>query len=110
MKKNIWRFKSILRNENVKYRGSHDKIKYEHHLIPGLDAFLRKEIFVLEYVKSIIPGRISKSKGGQEKLKVTFQYETPSGAKLLAKGSKVVQEVFVVTQEPEKLKEVIEER
>jgi len=37
--------------------------------------------------------------------KVRFKYETKTGAKLLAYASGVVQEVFVVTNNVEKLKE-----
>jgi len=76
-------------------------------MIPGLESFLVKEIEPLEYVQGIIPGRISKSKAGKEKLQIRFQYITDSGAKLIARGSKVVQEVFVITKEPEKIQEII---
>ena len=83
-------------------------MKRVHHILRGFEEPL-EEIAQLEHVKAVIPGRI-KRKGATGKLgqrELTFQYPTPSGAKLLAKGEGAVQEVFVVTSEPEKLREFL---
>jgi hypothetical protein len=92
----------------MKYRAKSLKIKYQHAMIKGLREFLEVEIQPLPYVKSIIPGRIERTKGRNTDFFVRFQYKTETGAKLIAHRSGVVQEVFVVTSEPEKLKQKIE--
>lgn len=89
----------------MKHRAKSSKIKYEHEMIQGLRQFLENELEPLEYISSIFPGEIKRTKRGISGLKVKFQYPTRSGAKLLAYGSGVVQEIFVVTRESEKLKE-----
>lgn len=80
----------------AKYR--HDKIKRQHHVVrdlePGLD-FLAN----LDAVDGIIPAVISRKKGGT--LGFSFQYNTPSGLKLIGRSSGAVQEVFVITKDPE---------
>jgi hypothetical protein len=91
----------------MKHRGS-SKIKYEHDIIPGLRNFLEQRIEPLDWVDSIFPGAIKRTKNPIPKFNIRFQYPTPTGAKLLAYHSGVVQEVFVVTKEPHKLKEEIE--
>jgi len=84
------------------------KVKRVHQILKGFEEPL-EEIASLEYVKAVIPGRIKrkKSTGRPGRREITFQYPTPSGAKLLAKGEGAVQEIFVVTSEPEKLKEFL---
>uniref|UniRef100_A0A7C4JSD1 Metal-binding protein n=1 Tax=Thermodesulfobacterium geofontis TaxID=1295609 RepID=A0A7C4JSD1_9BACT len=90
----------------MRHRAKSSKIKYEHHMIKGLREFLEKELEPLEYVTAIFPGEIKRTKTPSPgTLRVKFQYLTNTGAKLLAYGSGVVQEIFVVTNEPEKLKE-----
>jgi len=88
----------------MRYRGS-SKIKYEHSIIPGLREFLEAELEPLEHVRTIIPGRIKKTKKLAPKLHVRFGYPVRGGAKILAYSSGAVQEVFVVTSRPEKLKD-----
>ena len=73
-------------------------------MIPGLRPFLEEKIEPLEYVDSIFPGEIKRTKGVNQRLKVQFKYPTETGAKLLAYGLGTVQEVFVVTKNPEALK------
>ena len=92
----------------MRYRGG-SKIKYEHSLIQGLRAFLEREIEPLAHVQAIIPGRIRKTRKMVHELKVRFKYPVKGGAKMLAYGSGAVQEVFVVTGSPEKLKDIARE-
>jgi len=84
------------------------KVKRVHQILKGFEEPL-EEIAQLEYVKAVIPGRIKRKRatGKPGQREITFQYPTPSGAKLLAKGEGAVQEIFVVTSEPEKLKEFL---
>ncbi len=77
-------------------------------MVEGLRKFLERHIEPLPFVDAIFPGVIKRKKGATAGLKVKFQYPTKTGAKLLALSRGCVQEVFVVTQKPEKLKEVIE--
>ncbi|MBM4462456.1 MAG: DEAD/DEAH box helicase [Chloroflexi bacterium] len=87
----------------MRYRGS-SKIKYEHSLIPGLREFLEEELEPLGHVRTIIPGRIRKTKKMVSGLQVRYKYPVQGGAKLLAYSSDVVQELFIVTSRPEELK------
>ncbi len=91
----------------MKYRKN--KIKQEHGIIKGLKKFLEHEVSSLDSVEGIIPGRIKVGKTPGEKLIVTYQYSTVSGAKLIARSGTSVQEVFVITNDPEKVKDVIQE-
>jgi len=77
-------------------------------MIHGLREFLETEIEPLEYVKSIFPGVIKRSKGVNPGFKARFKYATRTGAKILAYSPSAVQEVFVVTSNPEALKELLE--
>jgi len=88
----------------MKHRAKSSKIKYQHRMIHGLRNYLEQELQPLEYVKAIFPGEIKRTKSASSRSKVLFKYETKTGAKLLAYGSGVVQEVFVVTNDVEKLK------
>jgi len=89
-----------------KHRGS-SKIKYEHDMIPGLRKFLEERLEPLPFVEAIFPGVIRRKKGSTAGIRVKFQYPTKTGAKLIALSGCSVQEVFVVTKEPEKLKEAL---
>ncbi|MFP4641999.1 MAG: DEAD/DEAH box helicase [Dehalococcoidia bacterium] len=92
----------------MKYRGN-SKIKHEHGIIPGLREFLEDELEPMYETRTIIPGRITKKKGTSPGFRVRFQYPTSSGAKILAYNSGAVQEVFVVTSDPESLKRKLEQ-
>jgi hypothetical protein len=89
----------------MKHRAKSSKIKYQHRMIHGLRNYLEEELEPLEYVKAIFPAQIRRTKGASSRFKVLFKYETKTGAKLLAYGSGVVQEVFVVANNVGKLKE-----
>jgi hypothetical protein len=77
-------------------------------MIKGLKKFLEDNISTLDFVDGIIPGEIKVGSATGENLIVKFQYSTVSGAKLIAKSGSSIQEVFVVTRSPDKLKETIE--
>lgn len=90
----------------MKYRKN--KIKREHSIIKGLKEYLERNISDLDYVKGIIPGEIKVGNATGENLEVKYKYKTVSGAKLIARSGNSVQEVFVVTSDPEKLEKVID--
>ena len=77
-------------------------------MIKGLREFLEENISTLDFVDGIIPGEIKVGSATGENLIVKYKYSTVSGAKLIAKSGSSIQEIFVVTRFPEKLKEVIE--
>lgn len=83
----------------MRHRGS-GKIKRQHSIIKGLYKLLQS-IEPWEEIQSIIPGRISPSTNITH-LYLTIQYATTSSVKCLAKGDGV-QEVFLITSQPEKL-------
>lgn len=85
-----------------------NKIKRQHSIIKGLQNFLETHVSPNEFIESIIPGEIKVGKTTGENLVVRYKYNTVSGAKLIARSGNSVQEVFVVTSKPEKLKEIIE--
>jgi len=84
------------------------KIKRQHGMIKGLREFLEENISTLDFVDGIIPGEIKVGSATGENLIVKYKYSTVSGAKLIARSGSSIQEVFVVTRFPEKLREVIE--
>jgi len=86
-----------------------NKIKRQHSIIKGLGSFLETYVSPLEHVESIIPGEIKVGKKPGENLKVRYKYNTVSGAKLIARSGTSVQEVFVVTSDPEGLKGIIDD-
>lgn len=88
----------------MRHRARSSKIKYEHRMIGGLRRYLEEELEPMAEVQSIIPGRINRVRGARSELQVRFQYATDTGAKLIARGPGVVQEVFVVTRSPERLR------
>ncbi len=87
----------------LKYR--RHRVKREHGLLPGLAPVL-EEIACHPAVKSIIPARINSAIAGS-KVQLSWKYETPTGVKLLAKSGGGVQEIFVVTNDPEALRGLI---
>ncbi|RMD46791.1 MAG: hypothetical protein D6831_01215 [Aquificota bacterium] len=92
----------------MKYRKK--GIKKEHHIIEDGEELL-EELVKKGLVESIIPGRIKTTPKGQPgNPRLTFQYETQSGAKLLLKKGSTVQEVFVITSKKQQLKEFIQKK
>ena len=86
------------------------KIKRQHSMIKGLKKFLEERISTLDFVGGVIPGEIKVGSDTGENLLVKYKYATLSGAKLIAKSGSSIQEVFVITGFPERLKRVIEEK
>lgn len=80
------------------------KIKREHSIINGLLPLLEK-LAEDESIRSIIPGRIKPIVGNYPKVILEFKVNTDSGIKCIAKSGRSVQEVFIVTDEIEKVKE-----
>jgi hypothetical protein len=71
------------------------KVKIEHHLLEGLEEYLKK-LSSFSSVKSIIPGRIARQNKGIGSKGLFLKYKTPTGYKLLYKNGTSVQEIFVV--------------
>ena len=86
-------------SKDNKYRSN--KVKQEHTIIEDILPFL-EELSKLSVVKSIIPGRINRRSGSGQPAHLKLKYNTPSGIKMLAKNSASVQEVFVVTSDPDR--------
>lgn len=85
-------------------------IKREHSIIEGFEELL-EELVKEKLVSAIIPARIKTSpKAVSGKSRITYQYDTEQGAKLLLKKGSTVQEVFVITEKREELKQYLEER
>lgn len=78
-----------------------NKIKREHSIIQGALDWL-EDLSKNRDVTDIIPGVIdvthSKERG------IAYQYETPTGCKLLLKSGGSIQEAFVVTKDPQAVK------
>jgi hypothetical protein len=87
-----------------KYRDN--KIKQEHTIIEDILPLLR-DIAELPFIKSIIPGRINRRKGSGIKAYLQLKYNTSSGIKVLGKNSASLQEIFIVTDNPEKTVELL---
>ena len=87
-----------------KYR--HNKVKQEHTIIEDILPFL-EDIALSKLVKSIIPGRINRRKGSGTPAYIQLKYNTQSGIKLIAKNSSSLQEVFVVTDYPDRTMEYL---
>ena len=90
-----------------KYRTQ--KIKKEHTIIEGILPLLEK-IAKFSTVKSIIPGRINRRSGSGVPTHLQLKYNTPSGIKILGKNSSSLQEIFVVTDDPDKTIKLIKTR
>jgi hypothetical protein len=86
----------------MKYRKK--GIKKEHHIIEDGEKIL-KDLINSGLVESIIPARITTTpKGKPGNIRLTYQYDTEAGAKLLLKKGSTVQEIFVITEKREELK------
>lgn len=81
----------------AKYRQR--KVKRQHHVLADLEKGL-KTLSDLPVVDGVIPGIIRPKAGGS--LGFTFQYLTNSGFKLIGRSSAAVQEIFVITRNPQK--------
>ncbi|MDQ7038121.1 MAG: DUF2103 domain-containing protein [Aquificota bacterium] len=85
------------------------KLKVEHHLLEGLEDYLR-EMERWEVVRTIIPGRIVRQNRGRGATGLFLKYPTITGYKLIYKRGASVQEVFVVCSDKEAFKRLFRER
>ncbi|MGM0471938.1 MAG: DUF2103 domain-containing protein [Bacillota bacterium] len=85
-----------------------NKIKQEHTIIEDILPLL-ENLAKLKVIKSIIPGRINQRGGSGMKPYLQLKYNTPTGIKILAKTSSSIQEVFVVTDDPDRAMKVIQD-
>lgn len=72
-------------------------------MIHGLRQLL-EEIEPWDEIKSIIPGEINPTKSSRP-LSLDVKYNTQTGLKCLARSGSAVQEVFIVTSNPESFKQ-----
>ncbi len=89
-----------------KYRTN--KIKREHTIIDDIYPLLLK-VAKFNEVHSIIPGRINRRSGSGIRPYLQLKYNTPSGIKIIAKTSSSLQEVFVVTDYPDEIMQLLKE-
>jgi len=96
-----------------KYRKG--KIMKKHSRIKNLDKFLEKFLEPISSVKLITPGAIKVGKGKGENLRVTYGREIYQGlgdilvgCKLNATSGNSNQEIFVSTNKPEEIKNVLD--
>ncbi len=82
----------------------HHKVKREHHVLEALEAGLTL-LADQAIVDAIIPGPITRKRGPSTGFSV--QYATPTGLKLLGRSPGAVQEVFVVTKDPDAIRAVL---
>ncbi len=75
------------------------RVKREHGRVRGLDDVCDAILKRGPNVTRIVPGRINR-RHGTGPAKLTIQYHTESGVKLMWYISGTVQEVFVVTNTP----------
>jgi hypothetical protein len=79
------------------------KVKRMHGRVGGLDKLLDRIIDRCPGVTRIVPGRI-KVRRGKTPPSFKAQYVTPSGLKCLFNGTGTVQEVFIVSDDPAKVR------
>jgi hypothetical protein len=79
-----------------------NKIKREHSILKGALDWL-EDLSKNEEVTDIIPGVIDVSHSKERG--ITYQYETSTGCKLLLKNGGSIQEAFVVTKNPQFVKD-----
>ncbi len=76
------------------------KVKTEHSIIQGLMPLLQ-QLAAVAGVKSVVPGRIMRRGKAQPQATVTLTVRTATGWKAQGKSKGSVQELFIVTAEPE---------
>jgi hypothetical protein len=77
------------------------RIKRQHGRVGGLDGILDHIVKHCPHVSRIVPGRI-KVRRGKTPPSFRVQYKTEAGLKCLYNGTGTVQEVFLISSEPEK--------
>lgn len=89
----------------MKYR--RNKVKREHGIIRDALNWL-EELSQCTEVTDIIPGLIEVSRSPEKG--IVYKYQTQTGCKLLLKSNGSIQEAFVVTKNPDVVKQWIEHR
>lgn len=84
----------------MKYR--RNKVKREHGLIQNALPWL-ENLSHLSEVTDIIPGVINVSHSSERR--IIYKYKTRTGCKILLKSNGLIQEVFIVTKNPECVEE-----
>lgn len=79
-----------------------NKIKREHSIIDGALDWL-EDLSKHREISDIIPGVINITNSRERG--ATYQYETPTGCKILLKNGGSIQEAFVVTEKPQVVKD-----
>lgn len=89
----------------MKYR--RNKVKREHGIIQDALEWL-EELGRCPEVTDVIPGVIEVSRSPERG--IVYKYETQTGCKILLKSNGSIQEAFVVTKDPEFVRQWIETR
>lgn len=97
MSPNDWLLRESKPLSQHRYRVN--KVKRMHSIIDGVLPKL-EELASHPGVDQVTPGRIRPTKRGRA-VQITFQYFTSAGLKLLAHTPAAVQEVFVVSSDPQ---------
>ena len=84
-----------------------NKVKHEHSTTNDMKS-LFATVSQSSFATSVLPGQIKRKHGTENGL--FYQYTQGGTVKLLAKGTGIVQEVCVVTSDPEKLLADLRER
>ena len=77
------------------------KVKKEHGRVRGLDAVCERIVRDCAFVSRIVPGRISKKRGGGPAV-FKIQYPTDAGLKCQYAVERSVQEVFLICTDEDK--------
>lgn len=83
-----------------------NKVKREHGIIQNALPWL-ENLSCLPEVTDIIPGVIDVNRSSERG--IVYKYKTQTGCKLLLKSSGSIQEAFVVTKNPERVLEWVEQ-
>lgn len=89
----------------MKYR--RNKVKREHGIIQNALTWL-EELTRCPEVTDIIPGVIEVSRSPERG--IVYKYETQTGCKILLKSNGSIQEAFVVTKNPDIVRQWVENR
>lgn len=84
-------------------------VKRQHSTIKDIIPLLEKITRTPE-VKAIIPGRIKPVAGNYPKPQIEFKVRTASGFKCIAKSSRSVQEIFIITDETDTVIKFLQEQ
>ncbi|GAB6151851.1 hypothetical protein JCM17380_06010 [Desulfosporosinus burensis] len=83
-----------------------NKVKREHGIIQNALSWL-ENLSRLSEVTDIIPGVIDVNRSSERG--IVYKYKTQTGCKLLLKSNGSIQEAFVVTKNPERIQEWVEQ-